>query len=113
MEKERTIEELAAENEALRAELERVQHQNDMLRKAVFGPKSERRVLADSSTDSEQMSFFNEAETEARREESESVTVPEHKRKKNSAYPLLLLLLLLLKAALLLLLKKRANLMLS
>ena len=82
MKKERTFEELAAENEALRAQNERLQHQVDILQKAVFGPKSEKRVLANSYSDSEQMSFFNEAETEARREESESVTVPEHKRKK-------------------------------
>lgn len=85
MEKERTVEELAAEVEALRAEFERVQHQNDILRKAVFGPKSEKRVLADSYSDSEQLCIFNEAETEARREETENVTVPEHKRKKNAA----------------------------
>ena len=82
MEKERTFEELAAENEALKAENERLQHQVDILQKAVFGPKSEKRVLADSSSDSEQLCLFNEAETEARREETESVTVPEHKRKK-------------------------------
>ena len=52
-----------------------------MLKKAVFGPKSERKVLQNSENP-EQLSLFNEAETEARREESEEVTVPAHKRKK-------------------------------
>ena len=83
-EKERTIEALAAEITALKAELERLQHQNDILRKAVFGSKSEKKVLANTSTEFEQLSMFNEAEIEARREEAEpeSETVHEHKRKK-------------------------------
>ena len=100
--KERTVYELAAENNALRAENEtlnaenktlnaeietlnaeneRLQQQVDMLRKAVFGPRSEKKVLQNTENP-EQLSLFNEAETEARREESEEVTVPAHKRRK-------------------------------
>ena len=79
--KEHTMDELAAENESLKAEVERLQQQVDMLKKAVFGSKSERKVLRNSE-DPEQLSLFNEAETEARREETEKVTVPAHKRKK-------------------------------
>ena len=79
--KEHTVDELTAENNALRAEIERLQQQVDMLKKAVFGPKSERKVFHDADS-GEQLSLFNEAETEARREESEEVTVPAHKRKK-------------------------------
>ena len=79
--KEHTVDELTAENNALRAEIERLQQQVDMLKKAVFGPKSERKVFHDVDS-GEQLSLFNEAETEARREESEEVTVPAHKRKK-------------------------------
>ena len=99
--KERTVYELAAENNALRAENEtlnaenktlnaeietlnaeneRLQQQVDMLRKAVFGPRSEKKVLQNTENP-EQLSLFNEAETEARREESEEVTVPAHKRR--------------------------------
>ena len=86
--KEHTMDELTAEIEALRAENntlnaenERLQQQVDMLKKAVFGSQSERKVLRNSE-DPEQLSLFNEAETEARREETEKVTVPAHKRKK-------------------------------
>ena len=79
--KEHTVDELTAEIEALRAENERLQQQVDMLKKAVFGPKSEKEVFHDADS-GEQLSLFNEAETEARREESEEVTVPAHKRKK-------------------------------
>ena len=79
--KEHTMDELAAENESLKAEVERLQQQVNMLKKAVFGPKSERKVLQNSENP-EQLSLFNEAETEARREETEEVTVPAHKRKK-------------------------------
>ena len=79
--KERTIDELAAENDVLRAEIERLQQQVDMLRKAAFGQRSEKKVLHNTENP-EQLSLFNEAETEARREESEEVTVPAHKRKK-------------------------------
>ena len=42
---ERTMDELAAENDALRAENERLQQQIDMLRKAAFGQRSEKKVL--------------------------------------------------------------------
>ena len=76
--KEHTMDELAAENESLKAEVERLQQQVNMLKKAVFGPKSERKVLQNSENP-EQLSLFNEAETEARREETEEVTVPAHK----------------------------------
>ena len=79
--KEHTVDELTAENNALRAEIERLQQQVDMLKKAVFGSKSERKVFHDVDS-GEQLSLFNEAETEARREESEEVTVLGHKRKK-------------------------------
>ena len=79
--KEHTVDELTAEIEALRADNERLQQQVDMLKKSVFGPKSERKVFHDVDS-GEQLSLFNEAETEARREESEEVTVLGHKRKK-------------------------------
>ena len=79
--KERTIEELVAENTVLRAEIENLKHQVEMLRKVVFGKKSEKKVLHETEN-AEQLSLFNEAETEARREEIEEVTVPSHKRKK-------------------------------
>ena len=42
---ERTIDELAAEIDALRAENERLQQQVEMLRKAAFGQRSEKKVL--------------------------------------------------------------------
>ena len=71
------IEALRAENNTLNAENEGLQQQVDMLKKAVFGPKSERKVLQNSENP-EQLSLFDEAETEARREESEEVTVPAH-----------------------------------
>ena len=86
--KDRTIDELTAENDALRAENEtlnaeneRLQQQVEMLRKAAFGQRSEKKVLHNTENP-EQLSLFNEAETEARREESEEVSVPAHKRKK-------------------------------
>lgn len=79
--KERTIDELVAENVVLRAEIENLQQQVEMLRKMVFGKKSEKKVLHETEN-TEQLSLFNEAETEARREEIEEVTVPSHKRKK-------------------------------
>ena len=86
--KERTIDELVAENDALRKkaeelnkEIEYLQHQVDFLKKSVFGSKSEKKVLH-TAEDAEQLTLFNEAETEARREEPEEITVPEHKRKK-------------------------------
>ena len=59
--KEHTMDELTAEIEALRAENntlnaenERLQQQVDMLKKAVFGSKSERKVLRNSE-DPEQL----------------------------------------------------------
>ena len=79
--KERTVDELAAENETLRAENEWLRQQVNFLKKSVFGSKSEKKVLH-TAEDAEQLTLFNEAETEARREESEEVTVPAHKRKK-------------------------------
>ena len=39
--KERTVEELSAENTALRIENERLQHEVDLLKKAVFGQRSD------------------------------------------------------------------------
>ena len=79
--KERTVDELAAENETLRAENEWLRQQVNFLKKSVFGSKSEKKVLH-TAEDAEQLTLFNEAETEARREEAEEVTVPAHKRKK-------------------------------
>ena len=79
--KKRTIDELVAENAVLRAEIENLQQQVEMLRKMVFGKKSEKKVFHETEN-AEQLSLFNEAETEARREEIEEVTVPSHKRKK-------------------------------
>ena len=86
--KGRSVDELAAENDNLRVEIdvfraenERLEQQIAMLKKAVFGQKSEKRVLH-STENPDQLSMFNEAETEARREEAEEVTVPAHKRRK-------------------------------
>lgn len=86
--KERTVDELAAENDALRKkadelnkEIEYLQQQVNFLKKSVFGSKSEKKVLHNTENP-EQLSLFNEAETEARREEAEEVSVPAHKRKK-------------------------------
>ena len=79
--KERTIDELTAEIDDLRAENEWLRHQVDFLKKSVFGSKSEKKVFHNTE-DAEQLTLFNEAETEARREEPEEITVPEHKRKK-------------------------------
>ena len=78
---ERTVDELAAEINALRAENERLQQQVEMLRKAAFGQRSEKKVLHNTENP-DQLSLFNEAETEARREEAEDVAVPAHRRKK-------------------------------
>ena len=86
--KKRTVGELVAENDDLRAEneslhseIERLEQQIALLKKALYGQKSEKNVLQNNE-DSEQLNLFNEAETEARREEAEEVTVPAHKRKK-------------------------------
>jgi len=83
---ERTVDELVAENAALRAEIERLQQQLESFRKAMFGQTSEKRVLHRKDEDvPEQLSFFNEAEAEARPENQEKpaeTTVPAHKRKK-------------------------------
>ena len=79
--KERTIDELTAEIDDLRAENEWLRHQVDFLKKSVFGSKSEKKVFHNTE-DAEQLTLFNEAETEARCEEPEEITVPEHKRKK-------------------------------
>ena len=72
---------LAAENSELKSELENLRKQIACLKKAVYGPKSEKTEVI--LKDSQQMPLegvFNEAETEEHKEES--VTVPEHKRKK-------------------------------
>ncbi len=83
--KERTVDELAAENESLKAENERLRQQVELFRKALFGQSSEKRVLhSNDEDDPEQLSLFNEAEAEQRTEEPEktSVTVSSHKRNK-------------------------------
>lgn len=72
---------LRAEIDVFRAENERLEQQIAMLKKAVFGQKSEKRILH-STENPDRLSMFNEAETEARREEAEEVTVPAHKRRK-------------------------------
>ena len=72
---------LAAENSELKSELENLRKQIACLKKAVYGPKSEKTEVI--LKDSQQMPLegvFNEAETEEHKEES--VTIPEHKRKK-------------------------------
>lgn len=72
---------LAAENSELKSELENLRKQIACLKKAVYGPKSEKTEVI--LKDSHQMPLegvFNEAETEEHKEEL--VTVPEHKRKK-------------------------------
>ena len=72
---------LAAENSELKSELENLRKQIACLKKAVYGPKSEKTEVV--LKDSQQMPLegvFNEAETEECKEES--VTVPGHKRKK-------------------------------
>ena len=65
--KERTIDELAAENDALRKkadelnkEIEYLQQQVNFLKKSVFGSKSEKKVLHDTEN-AEQLSLFNDA----------------------------------------------------
>ena len=91
----KTKEELIAENAALRSEKERLEREKEemerqiaFLKKTVFGSKSEKKILKQEN--SAQMSLFDEAENECRMEEvkaeSETVTVPEHKRKKKRTH---------------------------
>ena len=48
--KKRTVGELAAENDALRAEIERLEQQIALLKKALYGQKSEKNVLQNNVT---------------------------------------------------------------
>ena len=70
--KERTIDELAAENDALRKKADELNKEIEYLQQQVLH----------NPEPPEQLSLFNEAETEARREEAEEIAVPAHKRKK-------------------------------
>lgn len=81
---DKTIEELVAENAALRSEKERLEHQIEILQKTIFGSRSEKKVLKAEPANDEQMSLFDEAETECKKEEikEETITVPAHNRKK-------------------------------
>ena len=85
---EKTIEELVAEIAELHSEKERLEHQIEILQKTIFGSRSEKKVLKTEPENDAQMSLFDEAETECKKEEikeeikEETVTVPEHTRKK-------------------------------
>jgi transposase len=85
---EKTIEELLTEIAELRSEKERLEHQIEILQKTIFGSRSEKKVLKTESENDAQMSLFDEAETECKKEEikeevtEETITVPEHTRKK-------------------------------
>ena len=91
----KTKEELIAEIDTLRSEKEKWEREKEelerqiaFLKKTVFGSKSEKKILKQEN--SAQMSLFDEAENECRMEEvkaeSETVTVPEHKRKKKRTH---------------------------
>ncbi|MGE9915778.1 IS66 family transposase zinc-finger binding domain-containing protein, partial [Megasphaera elsdenii] len=74
------IDELTAQNESLETENKQLRKQIEWLRKAQFGCKSETKKVVYPE---EQMSLFNEAETEAKPSAPEpEVTVKPHKRKK-------------------------------
>lgn len=74
------IDELTAQKASLEAENEQLRKQVEWLRKAQFGRKSETKKVVYPE---EQMSLFNEAETEARPSAPEpEITVKPHKRKK-------------------------------
>ena len=74
------IDELTAQNESLETENNQLRKQIEWLRKAQFGCKSETKKVVYPE---EQMSLFNEAETEAKPSAPEpEVTVKPHKRKK-------------------------------
>ena len=85
--KQKTVDELTAKVQSLESKIERLEHENAILRKAFFGPKSEKNIFAypAETADGEQTQLFNEAETESRREETtedNAVEVTTHKRRK-------------------------------
>ena len=74
------IDELTVQNASLEAENKQLRKQVEWLRKAQFGRKSETKKVVYPE---EQMSLFNEAETEAKPSAPEpEITVKPHKRKK-------------------------------
>ena len=66
---DKTIEELVAENAALRSEKERLEHHIEILEKTIFGSRSEKKVLKTEPENEAQMSLFDEAESECKTEE--------------------------------------------
>ena len=77
------IDELTAQKASLEAENKQLRKQVEWLRKAQFGRKSETKKVVYPE---EQMSLFNEAETEAKPSAPEpEISVKPHKRKKRSA----------------------------
>lgn len=78
----KTNEELVRENAVLKEEVEELKRQLAVLKRAVFGQKSEKRAV---ETNPDQLSLFNEAEKEqsvSEREEEKSIVVNGHSRKK-------------------------------
>ena len=87
--REQQLSVLSAENEFLKAENERLPQQNELLRKAVFGSKSEKKAISDTAMNGgEQIYLFNEAEIESRHEEDDPVTeFPPTRERKSAVVP--------------------------
>ena len=80
-------EKLTSEIQSYKDEVSHLQQQVDILRKIVFGQKSEKTKYI--ANDGEQLSIFNEAETEEsrkEREKEEAIAVQPHTRKKRRTH---------------------------
>ena len=80
-------EKLTSEIQSYKDEVSHLQQQVDILRKIVFGQKSEKTKYI--ANDGEQLSIFNEAETEEsrkEREKEEAIAVQPHSRKKRRTH---------------------------
>ncbi len=78
---------LIAQNSALKEDNDALNEQLALLKKAIYGQKSEKTEIV--LENGEQMSFFDEAEENANkevREKEKDIIVPEHKRKKKRTH---------------------------
>ncbi len=81
MSKEQIIAELKGTNEVLHQKNDALQHENAILRKALFGPKSEK--LKSTSEDTNQLELFDDLEVEQAQLDTTTIEVKGHKKKKH------------------------------
>lgn len=81
MSTDQTIAELKESNEVLHQKNDALKHENTILRKALFGPKSEKLKL--TSEDSNQLNLFVDLEVEQAQVETTTIEVKGHKKKKH------------------------------